>query len=147
METIPGSPPSPRSCFCSGLSSPPAPPNLISPPLTQETVDTLRAFVRVDTSSPPGNETRGAEFLKAILDKAGIPCELVGANPARLNLVARLKGSGKKRPIVLMGHTDVVGVERDKWTVDPFEGVIKDDFLYGRGSSDDKCMTTVSASR
>jgi acetylornithine deacetylase/succinyl-diaminopimelate desuccinylase-like protein len=109
----------------------------------QETMDTLRAFVRVDTSSPPGNETRGAEFLKAILDKAGIPCELVGANPARLNLVARLKGSGKKRPIVLMGHTDVVGVERDKWTVDPFEGVIKDGFLYGRGSSDDKCMTTV----
>ncbi len=109
----------------------------------QETIDTLRAFVRVDTSSPPGNETRGAEFLKAILDQAGIPAELIGDTPARLNLVARLKGSGKKRPIILMGHTEVVGVERDKWTVDPFEGVMKDGFLYGRGASDDKCMTTV----
>ncbi len=109
----------------------------------QETVATLRDFVRVDTSSPPGNETRGAAFLKAILDKEGIPAELLGADPARQSLVARLKGSGKKKPIVIMGHTDVVGVEREKWTVDPFEGVIKDGFLYGRGASDDKCMTTV----
>ena len=109
----------------------------------QETVANLRNFVRVDTSSPPGNETRGAEFLKAILDQAGIPSELLGAEPTRLSLVARLKGSGKRRPLVLMGHTDVVGVEREKWTVDPFEGVVKDGFLYGRGASDDKCMTTV----
>ena len=103
----------------------------------------MRAFVRIDTSNPPGNETRGAEFLKAILDKAGIPAELLGDNPARLNLVARLKGSGKKRPLVLMGHLDVVGIERDKWTVEPFAGVMQDGFLYGRGASDDKCMTTV----
>lgn len=109
----------------------------------QETIENLRAFVRVDTSSPPGNETHGAEFLKRILDQAGIPSEMLGADPARQNLVARLKGSGKKKPLLLMGHTDVVGVERDKWTVDPFEGVIKDGFLYGRGASDDKCMTTV----
>jgi acetylornithine deacetylase/succinyl-diaminopimelate desuccinylase-like protein len=109
----------------------------------RETIENLRNFVRVDTSSPPGNETRGAEFLKAILEKEGIVCELLGSDPARLNLVARLKGSGKKRPIVLMGHTDVVGVEREKWTVDPFEGAMKDGFLYGRGASDDKCMTTV----
>ena len=109
----------------------------------RETVATLQEFVRVDTSSPPGNETLGANFLKAILEKEGIPCELLGTDPARLNLVARLKGSGKKRPIVIMGHTDVVGVEREKWTVDPFAGVIKDGFLYGRGASDDKCMTTV----
>jgi acetylornithine deacetylase/succinyl-diaminopimelate desuccinylase-like protein len=109
----------------------------------QETIATLRNFVRVDTSNPPGNETRGAQFLKTILDQAGIPAELLGADPARLSLVARLKGSGKKKPIVIMGHLDVVGVERDKWTVDPFEGVFKDGYLYGRGASDDKCMTTV----
>jgi acetylornithine deacetylase/succinyl-diaminopimelate desuccinylase-like protein len=109
----------------------------------QETIDNLRAFVRVDTSSPPGNETRGAEYLKRILDQAGISNEMLGADPARMNLVARLKGSGKNKPLLLMGHTDVVGVERDKWTVDPFEAVIKDGFLYGRGASDDKCMTTV----
>ena len=124
-----------------GLSAQPAAPDFAA--AHQEVIETLRAFVRVDTSSPPGNETRGAEFLKRILDQAGIPCELLGTVPDRLNLVARLKGSGKNQPLVLMGHTDVVGVERNKWSVDPFEGVIKDGFLYGRGASDDKCMTTV----
>ena len=108
-----------------------------------EVVETLRNFVRVDTMNPPGNETRGAEFLKKILDGAGIPAEIVGRDPARGNVIARLKGSGKKRPLLLMGHIDTVGVERDKWTVDPLAATIKDGFIYGRGASDDKCMTTV----
>ncbi|KAB2659688.1 MAG: M20/M25/M40 family metallo-hydrolase, partial [Verrucomicrobia bacterium] len=107
----------------------------------EETVRNLSALVRTDTVSPPGNETRAAEFLKAILEREGIPAEILAVEPARGNLVARLKGSGKRRPLLLMGHTDVVGVEREKWTVDPFGAVQKDGFLYGRGAMDDKGMT------
>lgn len=108
-----------------------------------EAVETLKQFVRVDTTNPPGNESRGAEFLKAILEKNGIPAEIVGREPARGNVIARLKGSGKKKPLLLMGHLDTVGIERDKWTVDPLAAIVKAGFLYGRGASDDKCMTTV----
>src|SRR5262249_20864595 len=108
-------------------------------------VPLLQGFIRVDTSNPPGNETAGAKYLQAYLATNGTPSEIYEKEPGRGNLVARLKGSGKKKPLMLMGHTDVVGVERDKWTVPPFEGLIKDGFLYGRGASDDKAMTVVCA--
>src|SRR5262249_4045570 len=108
----------------------------------EEVVKILSGFVQVDTSNPPGNETKGTQYLKSILDREGIPSETFEMVPGRGNIVARLKGNGKKRPILLMGHIDVVGVERDKWTVDPFGGLIKDGFVYGRGSSDDKGMTS-----
>ena len=107
-----------------------------------EVVNILSGFVRIDTSNPPGNETKGAQYLKAILDREGIASEIFEMEPGRGNIVARLKGNGKKKPVLLMGHTDVVGVEREKWTVDPFGGVIKDGYLYGRGASDDKGMAS-----
>ena len=107
-----------------------------------EVVKILSGFVRIDTSNPPGNETKGAEYLKSILDREGIQSETFEMEPGRGNIVARLKGNGAKRPLLLMGHIDVVGVEREKWTVDPFGGVIKDGYLYGRGSSDDKGMAS-----
>ena len=107
-----------------------------------EAVKILSGYIRVDTTNPPGNETKGAEYLKAILDGEGIASEIFELEPGRGNLVARLKGSGKKRPLLLMGHIDVVGVERDKWSVDPFGAVIKDGYIYGRGADDDKGMTS-----
>jgi acetylornithine deacetylase/succinyl-diaminopimelate desuccinylase-like protein len=107
-----------------------------------EVVKILTGFVRVDTSNPPGNETKGAEYLKAILDREGIVSEIFEKEPGRGNIVARLKGNGRKRPILLMGHIDVVGVEREKWSVEPFAAVIKDGYIYGRGSSDDKGMAS-----
>src|SRR5215475_8688555 len=106
----------------------------------EETVKILAGFVRIDTSNPPGSETKGAEYLKSILDREGIPSEIFEMESGRGNIVARLKGNGKKKPLLLMGHIDVVGVEREKWTVDPFGGIVKDGYLYGRGSSDDKSM-------
>lgn len=106
-----------------------------------ELVKILAGFVKVDTSNPPGNETRGAEYLKQFLDREGIASEILTLEKNRGNLVARLKGNGRKKPLLLMGHTDVVGVERDKWTVDPFGAEIKNGYLYGRGASDDKGMT------
>src|SRR5262245_49154902 len=87
-----------------------------------DNVTNLQRFVQIDTSNPPGNETKGALFLKSLLDREGIPSEIVEKVPGRGNLIARLKSSGKKKPILLMGHIDVVGVEREKWTVDPFAG-------------------------
>ena len=98
------------------------------------------ALLRIDTSNPPGNETTAANYVKGVLDREGIASEMFALDPARANLVARLKGNGSKRPLVVMGHLDVVGVQRDKWTVDPFAGIIKDGYIYGRGASDDKGM-------
>ena len=109
-----------------------------------EAVRNLQGLIRIDTSNPPGNETKAVEFIKAILDKEGIPSEIVAMDKSRANLVARIKGNGKKKPLLLMGHTDVVGVEREKWSVDPFGGVIKDGYVYGRGAVDDKDNAAVS---
>ena len=105
-----------------------------------EAMTFLRDLVKIDTSNPPGNEIKAANYIKSVLDREGIPSEIFESAPGRANLVARLKGNGSKKPLMLMGHLDVVGVERDKWTVDPFAAIEKDGYLYGRGSSDDKGM-------
>lgn len=97
-----------------------------------------RALLQIDTSSPPGNETAAVTYLKSVFDREGIPTNVFARDPSRANLVARLKGNGAKRPILLMAHTDVVGVQREKWPVDPFGAPLKDGYVWGRGSSDDK---------
>ena len=66
------------------------------------------------------------------------------STPTRANLVARLRGNGSKRPILVMGHTDVVGVQRDNWSVDPFAAIAKDGYIYARGSLDDKDNVTAA---
>ncbi len=105
-----------------------------------EAVKFLADLVKIDTSNPPGNETRAAEYIKGVLATEGITAQIFESAPGRGNLIARLKGNGKKKPLLLMGHLDVVGVERDKWMMDPFAATIKDGYLYGRGSVDDKSM-------
>ena len=97
-----------------------------------------RALVQIDTSSPPGNESKVAEYLRKVLEAEGIPTKTFALDATRANLVARIKGNGKKRPILLMAHEDVVGVQREKWPVDPFGAVLKDGYIWGRGSVDDK---------
>ena len=107
--------------------------------LRDEAVQLLQALIRIDTSNPPGNETRAVEYIRTLLDHEGIPSQTFSRDPARASIVARLKGSGRRRPILLMGHTDVVGVEREKWHVDPFAGTLSaDNFVSGRGAIDDK---------
>jgi acetylornithine deacetylase/succinyl-diaminopimelate desuccinylase-like protein len=106
--------------------------------LQPEIVDRFSELLRIDTTNPPGNETKAVNAIRAILEREGIPTKTFALDPARANLVARIKGSGAKRPILLMGHTDVVGVQREKWTVDPFAAVQKNGAIYARGSSDDK---------
>ena len=102
----------------------------------------LTGLVKIDTSNPPGNEMKAVQYIKSIFDREGIPSEVFESAPGRGNIVARLSGNGSKRPLLLMGHLDVVGVEREKWTVDPFAALVKDGYLYGRGASDDKAMTS-----
>src|SRR5687767_13192546 len=87
-----------------------------------------RALVQIDTSSPPGNETAAVDYLKQALEAEGIPVKTFALEPRRANLVARIKGNGAKRPLLLMAHTDVVGVQREKWPVDPFDAVVKDGY-------------------
>src|SRR5271166_16696 len=109
-------------------------------PLGERTRQYLIDLIRLDTSNPPGNETRVAEYLKQVADSHGIPCEMVGSDPRRQNFIARLKGSGKGRPLLLMAHSDVVPADRSQWTVDPFSAEIRDKFIYGRGTQDDKSL-------
>ncbi len=110
--------------------------------LEKETLEHFQTIVRMDTSSPPGNETQVAEYLKQVLEGEGIPARLLALDPKRANLVARIRGNGSKRPILVMGHTDVVGVQREKWSVDPFGAVRKDGYIWGRGTGDDKDNVT-----
>lgn len=97
-----------------------------------------RSLIEIDTSNPPGNETKAVEYLKKVLEAEGIPTSMFALDPARANLVARIKGNGRRRPILILAHTDVVGVQREKWPVDPFGAVLKDGYIWGRGSRDDK---------
>ena len=103
-----------------------------------ESIDHLVELIQIDTSNPPGNETQAANYLKEVLAAEGIESEIYSLDPTRANLVARIKGNGSKRPILILGHTDVVGVQADKWYADPFSGMRRDGFVYGRGTLDDK---------
>ncbi len=108
-----------------------------------EVIEHFRALLRLDTRNPPGNEIRAAEYLREMLEREGIACEIVGPTPERATLVARLSGDGSAQPILLMSHTDVVAVEPDKWTHDPFAAEIDDGFVYARGALDMKHMVTM----
>jgi acetylornithine deacetylase/succinyl-diaminopimelate desuccinylase-like protein len=98
----------------------------------------FQALLRFDTSDPPGNERAAAEYLKQVLEKEGIPVQLYALEANRPNVVARLKGTGSRRPLLIMAHTDVVNVDPAKWTHPPFSATRADGYVYGRGAVDDK---------
>ncbi|HWK81328.1 MAG TPA: M20/M25/M40 family metallo-hydrolase [Thermomicrobiales bacterium] len=110
--------------------------------LQAEAVRHLQALLKLDTTSPPGHERLAADYIATQLDAEGIPYEIVESAPTRANLVARLKADAPSAPpLLLMGHTDVVSVERDKWERDPFGGELDaDGFVWGRGALDMKSM-------
>jgi len=108
------------------------------PRLEAETLEHFQALLRLDTSNPPGNETRAVDYLRQVLEKEGIAVETFALEPNRANLVARLKGSGKKKPLLVLGHTDVVTVDPAKWTHPPFSATRDGGYIYGRGAIDDK---------
>src|SRR5271165_499813 len=116
--------------------------------INDEAIRHFQALVQIDSSDPPGNETRVAEYVKKALEADGIPVMMVASDPARANIIARIKGNGSKRPLLIMGHSDTVRVDPAKWTFPPFSATRQGGYVYGRGTLDDKsdlvaAMTTM----
>jgi len=125
----------------------PSPPSADISQITSDAIGWLQGLIRIDTSNPPGHETAAAKYLAGILEREGIHSEIYESTPGRGFLVARLSANAMPDPsraLLLMGHLDVVGVDKTKWKVDPFSGVFEDGYLYGRGAIDDKAMTVAN---
>jgi acetylornithine deacetylase/succinyl-diaminopimelate desuccinylase-like protein len=129
------------SCLASAaaaalLAQAPAQPDW--PKIEDETMRHYQAVLRLDTRNPPGNEHVVAEYVKKVLDAEGIPSQIVGSDMNRPNLIARLKGNGRKRPLLVMGHSDTVTTDEKKWTHPPLSATRDGGYVYGRGTIDDK---------
>ena len=111
-----------------------------------EVVATLREYLRIDTSNPPGGEETAARFLGEILEREGFAVEYIEAAPGRVSLRSVLPGSGEAAPLMLLNHTDVVPAQREFWSVDPFAGVEQDGCIWGRGALDMKGMGVLELS-
>jgi acetylornithine deacetylase/succinyl-diaminopimelate desuccinylase-like protein len=115
--------------------------------LESDALNWLQDLVRINTVNPPGNELAAAKYIAGVLDKEGIHSEIFESAPGRGFIVARLSASAvpdPSRALLLLGHLDVVGVDKAKWTVDSFGGAVKSNYVYGRGTIDDKGMTVAN---
>lgn len=115
--------------------------------LTAEAKVWLQDLIKINTTNPPGNEQAAAKFVIGVLQKDGIAAEELQTAPGRTSVVARLRSSAVADPskaLLLVAHMDVVGVDRAKWTVDPFAAVLKDGYIYGRGAIDNKAMLAIN---
>src|SRR3954451_9795179 len=121
------------------------------PPLDAKTkqlvFDIYKQLIEINTTNSIGNNTTAAQAMAARLTAAGFPASdvqvLLPANPKRGNLVARLHGPGKEKPLLLLAHLDVVEAKREDWSMDPFVLTEQDGYYYGRGTSDDKAMASI----
>lgn len=100
-----------------------------------EALSLYQSLIRFDSTTAERPE---AEFLKGVFDRAGIPAQILAQDPQRPNVVARLRGSGKKRPLLILGHLDTVSVDAAKWQFPPFSATRDGGYVYGRGAIDDK---------
>src|SRR5256886_14657569 len=112
--------------------------------LREEVTEVLQELIRLDTTNPPGNETRAAEFLREYLGDNGVESELFARVPERANLVARIRG-GKRPRVLLLSHTDVVLADPAEWQADPFGGELRDGEGWGPGALDMKGQGAASA--
>jgi acetylornithine deacetylase/succinyl-diaminopimelate desuccinylase-like protein len=113
--------------------------------IREEATRMLVDLIRINTVNPPGNETEAAVYLQQILNREGIESAIYASASNRGNLVARLAGSGKKRPLILLSHLDVVGFNPNQWSHPPLSGEICDGYIWGRGTLDMKGMTVMEA--
>jgi acetylornithine deacetylase/succinyl-diaminopimelate desuccinylase-like protein len=113
--------------------------------LTNEAVAVLQDLVRIDTVNPPGNERPAQEYLAGLLERAGLEVELVGPDPERPNLVARLRGRADGPVLGLLSHVDTVSVDPAGWRHDPWSGALDDGCVWGRGALDMKSQTAAEA--
>jgi len=109
----------------------------------EEATDLLSDLIRINTTNPPGNETEAAKYLAKNMENEGFKCELFQSAPGRGSVITRLKGSGQKPNLLLLSHLDVVAANPKEWSVDPFAGIVKDGFVWGRGALDMKSMTAI----
>ncbi len=115
------------------------------PKINAETLKHYTAVIQIDTQDPPGNETKVIDYVKKVLDAEGIPNLTSAKDPNRANLVARLKGNGSKKALLIMGHTDTVKVDPAKWgKFGPFSAARDGGYIYGRGTLDDKDNLTAA---
>ena len=108
------------------------------PAVDAEALKTLQSYIRINTSVPPGDVTKAADLLAGILEREGIPVKRFESGPGRSIVLARLKGSGPSKPILLLHHMDVVPADASRWAKDPFGGEIADGKIWGRGAMDMK---------
>jgi acetylornithine deacetylase/succinyl-diaminopimelate desuccinylase-like protein len=109
----------------------------------QEITNLLSNLIRINTTNPPGNETQAATYIAQYLAREGFRTEIIESAPGRGSIITRLKGTGEKPSLLLLSHLDVVAANPNEWAVDPFAGVVKDGYVYGRGAYDMKCMTAI----
>ncbi len=115
--------------------------------LAEEATEWLAGLIRMDTTNPPGNELAAARYLAGILQREGIRTEVFESAPGRGIVIARLQAGAiadPARALLLLGHTDVVGVEPERWSADPFGAEIRNGYLWGRGALDDKAMVVAN---
>jgi acetylornithine deacetylase/succinyl-diaminopimelate desuccinylase-like protein len=109
----------------------------------EEVTRFLSDLIRINTTNPPGNETEAAKWLAENLSREGFKCEIFESAPRRGSVITRMKGTGEKPSLLLLSHLDVVAANAEEWSVDPFGGVVKEGFVWGRGALDMKGMTAL----
>ncbi len=114
-------------------------------PFDREAEDALVSYLRINTTNPPGNETAGARFLQQLLLKEGIDAKLVGSNPARQSVYARLRSGTNEKALLLLHHIDVVPVAANEWTKPAFSGLRSGGYIWGRGALDIKSLGIAEA--
>lgn len=109
----------------------------------KEAGELLSQYLRIDTTNPPGNELAAAQFWKEVLAREGVKAQVFESQPGRGVVYARLKGTGEKKALILLHHLDVVPATPSDWEIDPFAGVIKEGYVYGRGAVDCKGIAII----
>src|SRR5437660_3263306 len=115
-------------------------------PADQMARDIFKQLIEINTTDSIGNVTTAAEAAADRLKAAGFAAsdvQVIGPDARKRNLVARYRGTGARRPLLLLAHLDVVEARKEDWSVDPFTFTEKDGFFYGRGTSDDKAMASI----
>ena len=118
----------------------------VPPDIQQLTRAVYKELVEINTTESSGDTFAAAKAMGARLISAGFPkadVQALQSAPRRGNLVARLRGTGKRKPLLLVAHLDVVEAKREDWTSDPFKLVEKDGYFYGRGTGDDKAQAAI----
>jgi acetylornithine deacetylase/succinyl-diaminopimelate desuccinylase-like protein len=111
--------------------------------VTKEATDLLARFIRIESMNPPGDEVDACAFLGAVLAAEGVDHTTYDAGSRRVSLSATLPGDTSLRPLILLNHSDVVPVQEEFWTVEPFGGAVRDGQIWGRGALDMKGMAVM----